>query len=233
ATPTPSPTATPTPSPTATPTPSPTATPTPSPTSTPTPTPTPQASFSDVPSTSQFYKEISWLSSAGISTGWRNPDGTKSFQPLSPVNRDAMAAFLYRLAGSPAYTPPAVSAFTDVPASSQFYKEISWLASKGISTGWANPDGTKSFRPLSPVNRDAMAAFLYRFAGSPIYTPQAVSPFFDVPASSQFYKEISWLASKGISTGWANPDGTKSFQPLSTVNRDAMAAFMYRYHNLP
>nr|WP_275451229.1 S-layer homology domain-containing protein [Arthrobacter sp. H14] len=34
-----------------------------------------------------------------------------------------------------------------------------WAAGAGITTGW--PDGT--YRPLEPINRDAMAAFLYRY----------------------------------------------------------------------
>ncbi|WP_259558085.1 S-layer homology domain-containing protein [Brachybacterium sillae] len=70
-----------------------------------------------------------------------------------------MAAFLYRLAGSPSYRLPSTSRFRDVPLRSQFAKEIHWLASTGITTGW--PDGT--FRPVTPVTREAMAAFLYRF----------------------------------------------------------------------
>lgn len=171
-----------------------------------------------MPQTSQFYREISWLAEQGISTGY--PDGT--FRPVQPVNRDAMAAFLYRLAGSPDYTPPAATPFSDVPPTSQFYKEITWLASKGITTGY----GDYTYRPLQPVNRDAMAAFLYRFAGAPTYTQPARSPFRDIAVSTQFYREMSWLADKGVSTGWTEDN---SYRPMQPVNRDAMAAFMYRF----
>ena len=120
----------------------------------------------------------------------------------------------------------ATSPFRDVTPSTQFYDEITWLANNGISTGWDVPGG-KEFRPVTPVNRDAMAAFMYRLAGSPAFTAPKVSPFRDVTPSTQFYKEITWLASKGISTGWDVPGG-KEFRPVSPVNRDAMAAFMYR-----
>ena len=74
---------------------------------------------------------------------------------------NAMAAFLYRASGSPAFTPPTRARFSDVPVGTAFRTEIEWLASTGTTTGYA--DGT--YRPLSPVNRDAMAAFLYRRAG--------------------------------------------------------------------
>lgn len=121
--------------------------------------------FSDVPAGGQFSTEITWMATAGISTGWTEADGSKTFRPLSPVNRDAMAAFMYRLAGKPAFDPPSASPFTDVPTSSQFYKEITWLAAQGISTGWTEADNSKTFRPLNAVNRDAMAAFMYRYNG--------------------------------------------------------------------
>lgn len=197
---------------------------------TPDATPAPAPSFTDVAVDNQFYKEISWLSSAGISTGWVAGDGTRTYGPLLPVNRDAMAAFMYRLSGKPAFTPPPVSPFRDVATDNQFYKEITWLASTGVTTGWVEPDGTKTYRPLQSVNRDAMAAFMYRLAGKPAFTPPAVSPFRDVATDNQFYKEITWLASTGITTGWTAPDGSKTYAPLQAVNRDAMAAFMYRYN---
>ncbi|ATG52610.1 hypothetical protein CFK38_14555 [Brachybacterium vulturis] len=178
----------------------------------------PAAPFVDVPyGSSIFFTEIAWMEHTGLSQGWA--DGT--YRPLRPIARDAMVAFLYRSAGSPAFTPPTRSPFSDVTAgSSIFYKEITWAEHEGITTGW--PDGT--FRPLEPVNRDAMAAFLYRSAEEPSFTPPRTSPFRDVPRSSLFYKEISWAEDEGITTGW--PDGT--YRPLQPINRDAMAAFIYR-----
>ncbi len=175
-------------------------------------------SFTDIPGSYPFYTEVTWMAYNAITTGY--PDGT--FRPVQPVTREAMAAFLYRLRGSPAYVPPAISPFKDIGPLSPFYKEITWLATTGITTGY--PDGT--YRPSDPVNRDAMAAFLYRLAGKPAYTQPGVSPFTDLTPLSPFYLEITWLASTGITTGYA--DGT--FQPLNPVNRDAMAAFMYRYN---
>lgn len=72
-----------------------------------------------------------------------------------------MAAFIYRLANEPEFTAPAESPFTDVSTSGQFYKEIAWLGTTGITTGF--PDRT--YHPMDDVHRDAMAAFLYRYNG--------------------------------------------------------------------
>lgn len=186
-------------------------------------------SFADVPESSMFHKEIAWLAAEGISTGWDVEGGVREYRPLARIARDAMAAFLYRKAGSPAYTPPASSPFTDVGPGAAFYKEITWLSSQGISTGWDVGGGKREYRPLSPIARDAMAAFLFRFAKPAAYSAPAQSPFMDVATGGAFYREITWLASSGISTGWDVGDGRREYRPLNGIARDAMAAFLYRY----
>lgn len=116
----------------------------------------PEASpFKDVDPSNPFYKEIVWAYNVGITTGY--PDGT--FRPWDSVSREALAAFMYRSAGSPAVNQEYASKFKDV-SGSQFKDAIAWMAQNRISTGWS--DGT--FRPHEAANRDATAAFLYRYA---------------------------------------------------------------------
>lgn len=177
--------------------------------------------FSDVFPGMQFEREIGWLAATGVSTGW--PDGT--FLGASAVSRAAMAAFMYRLAGKPEFTPPAQSPFTDVAPGDQFYLPITWLAGQGITTGWKEADGTRTFRPAEPIHRNAMAAFMHRYAGSPALSADAGANFPDVPEGAPFAREINWLAFTGVTTGW--PDGT--FRGFDPVSRAAMAAFMYRF----
>lgn len=149
------------------------------------------------------------------------------------VRVDARAAAGYALVAGNAATwshtfDPVV--FHDITPASAFSAEISWLALKGITEGWTETNGTRTFRSAQPVNRDQMAAFLFRLAGSPSdFVPPAQSPFTDVPTSHHFYKEISWLAKERISEGWKETDGSSTFRPASTVNRDQMAAFIYRH----
>lgn len=178
---------------------------------------------------SVFARDIAWLSFSRISGGWTRPDGTREYRPASAVTRDVMATFLYRLAGEPAFTPPAVSPFVDVPTNHVFYREIAWLASTGISVGWQS-GSTTEFQPLAPVTRDVMAAFLYRFAGEPAFQTPASPSFVDVPPDHVFAKEIAWMASTRISVGWALPDGGSEFRPSEAVTRDVMAAFLHRLH---
>ena len=118
-----------------------------------------EARFRDVPPENQFYREITWIASHQIDRGY--PDGT--FRPLNNMDRATMAAYFYRMSGSPQFTAPSTPSFKDVPLNHPYYKEIEWMKAQGITTGWS--DGT--FRPDSSVNRDSMAAFFYRYAGSP------------------------------------------------------------------
>lgn len=176
--------------------------------------------FRDVPGNHQFYKAITWMNEKNITTGYAFDD---TFRPKDHVSREAFAAYLYRLAGRPGVSMPGSSPFKDVKKSDQFYKEIVWLSQQNITTGWS--DGT--FRPKWNIHRDAMAAFLYRFAGKPSYSPPSSSPFKDVPRSAQFYKEINWLAAEGISTGWT---ADNTFRPYIGSSREATAAFLFRGH---
>ncbi len=180
--------------------------------------------FLDVKPGVQHYDAMVWMSTSGTSTGWKVPGGYE-YRPLAPVNRDAMAAFLYRQAGSPAVTLPATSPFTDMKPRDQHYKAVVWAYQQGITRGWEMTDGTRQFRPVQPIARDAMAAFLYRFAEEPAYTMPKGSCFKDVARSQLYAKEMCWMKSEGISQGWS--DGT--YRPLEPVKRDAMAAFLQRY----
>lgn len=178
-----------------------------------------------------FAEDIAWLSFSKVTNGWPRADGTREYRPGAPVTRDVMATFLYRLAGQPAFTPPAVSPFSDVPVDYVFYKEIAWLASTGVSTGWEADDGSE-FKPTAPVTREVMAAFLFRFAGEPAFTAPDVSAFSDVTVDHVFYREIAWMASTKISVGWPLGDGRSEYRPTAPVTRDVMAAFLHRLHGL-
>jgi hypothetical protein len=115
-----------------------------------------EGTFPDVPASSTFFTEIEWLADEEITGGF--PDG--DFRPGQPVTRQAMAAFLYRVAGEPPFTDPVAPTFPDVPLDHTFITEIEWLASTGVTGGF--PDGT--FRPSQAVSRQAMAAFMLRLA---------------------------------------------------------------------
>ncbi|OWY62868.1 hypothetical protein B7486_56120, partial [cyanobacterium TDX16] len=83
-----------------------------------------------------------------------------TFRPADPVSRQAMAAFLHRMAGSPLIALLDPPTFDDVPFDHPFFHAIEWLAGQGVAEGY--PDG--GFHPSASVSRQAMAAFLQRTA---------------------------------------------------------------------
>lgn len=185
----------------------------------------PEDPFTDVNSDTQFQQAILWAYNNNVTEGY--DDGT--FRPYEPINRDAMAAFLYRLAGEPRYTPPSTSPFTDYGPGDKFYKEVAWLKKAGITNGWEVGDNKYEYRALEPINRDAMAAFLYRMAGAPAYNPPNTSPFTDYPTSAKFYKEVAWLEEMNITEGWKVGDNKYEYRAHEPINRDAMVAFLWRF----
>ena len=179
--------------------------------------------FVDVPSDYVFAGAICWAAENGITKG--TGDGS-TYSPTNSVNRGSMAAFLYRLAGSPKWDAPKTSPFVDVPTDHAFYSPITWLYSQGVTVG-VKIDGKMYYQPSNVVNRGSMSAFLYRLSDRPYWEAPAKSPFTDVSRSHQFYLSITWLADTKITVG-STVNGKLVYQPSNPVNRGSMAAFMNR-----
>ncbi|RIJ70648.1 hypothetical protein D1871_17605 [Nakamurella silvestris] len=180
--------------------------------------------FSDVPANYPFVDDIRWLAGSGIARGFDN--GT--FQPSVDIDRQAMAAFLFRFlnpgAGDPACTGE-VRRFTDVPKSNQFCGAVEWLTSAGIT-----PAGGK-FGPTAVTTRATMADWLFRAHHPDTADRQCAGDFrlfADVTLATPQCGNIEWLAKAGVTNGFA--DGT--YLPGQAVHRDSMAAFMHREQEL-
>jgi hypothetical protein len=134
-----------------------------------------------------------------------------------------VAGLVLVLAGALLALPPgpaAAATFSDVGGGHPFVADVEWVASHGIAEGF--PDGT--FRPASPVSRQAMAAFLHRMPGEDVGAPPTSASFGDVGSTHPFFADVEWLAAQGITGGFV--DGT--FRPGAPVSRQAMAAFLHR-----
>lgn len=183
--------------------------------------------FADVPPGAAFEADINWLYTEGITTGADGPGDTLLFGPHDSITREAMAAFIYRFMGSPAFTPPATSPFSDMSPGDAFYKEITWLDSEGIEPGGVGVD----FSPTDLVTRELQAQWMFRAlttdAEAAAYVPSGTEPFTDVDSSHPSYTEISWMWDNNLSTG-ANIGGQIVYAPNDPISREAMAAFFYR-----
>lgn len=177
---------------------------------------------------------IAWMGVTGLSNGWKTTGGSV-FRPQANTDRDAMAAFFYRAAGSPAVKTKK-SPFIDVsssPSSKHYnthWKAIFWMQENGYSNGWKTKSGAK-FSPHADISRAHVAAFIYRINGSPAVKTSGA--FSDVSGDSRsskysnFAKEIQWLHETGLSNGWETKSGAQ-FRPNSAIKRDAIAAFIFR-----
>ncbi|MFR0575299.1 leucine-rich repeat domain-containing protein [Bifidobacterium boum] len=196
--------------------------------------------FRDVSSSTPHASDIAWLADAGVSTGWREPDGSYSFRGMDSVKRQDMAAFLRReasrrgAAGVPAGA--GYARFRDVSSSTPHADDIGWLADAKVSEGWVEPDGSRTFRGMDSVKRQDMAAFLRREAtlmgvsDAASWKPSDADwkRFRDVTPSTPHAEDVLWLAHAGVSTGYA--DGT--FGGMLPVYRQDMAAFLHRLDGL-
>lgn len=159
---------------------------------------------------------VDWMNAVGITNGY--DDG--SWKPANQLNRQQVAAFFYRLAGQPTFTPPSYSqrTFTDVGAGHAFYLEVEWLATSGITTGYS--DGT--FRSLTTLNRQQVATFLYRAAGAT--ATSTAEPFDDVTSGHPFHREITWAFDQGL----MDATSSTTFSSLQTMTRATLADAMHR-----
>ncbi|RYQ10070.1 internalin, partial [Bifidobacterium pseudolongum subsp. globosum] len=200
--------------------------------------PRPQVSFTDVSGSTPHSQDILWLAAAGVSTGYANADGSLRFEGMTVVYRQDMAAFLRREArnrgvgDAPSWKPTDSDwkRFRDVNRSTPHAEDILWLVHAGISTGWKEADGTSTFRGMSPVVRQDMAAFLRRLAAR-AGKDGGVRPktdFSDVTNATPHVADVQWLGGSGISQGYRNPDGSWRFEGMTSVYRQDMAAFIHR-----
>lgn len=167
-----------------------------------------QQLYLDIDSKNSLYHSLKWAKDRQVLF----TNSAVNFNMNDPMRRDLMAVYLYRLKGSPAYTKPSISPANDVTTTQSWYKEISWA----ISNGYLPKDSAGNFRAASGVTRAELANAMYKAAGSPAYTPRAVSLSRDVSTTHPYYKAIDW----GLDTGVV-PTAFRlgNYQPTYAVSR--------------
>ena len=180
---------------------------------------TPKLPFTDVSEDDWFYADAAYLYEKGVMKGTAD----ETFAPGRSVTRGQLAAALYRMAGEPAVT--AKAAFTDVPADYWCAAAITWAAENGVVTGY----GDGGFRPADAVQRQELAAMLFRFAVyqgmSAVTLQESLAPFADKDAVAAYaVPAMNWAVGQGI---LQSKDG--SLLPQAPVDRAQLAAMLRRY----
>ena len=180
---------------------------------------TPKLPFTDVSEDDWFYADAAYLYEKGVMKGTAD----ETFAPGRSVTRGQLAAALYRMAGEPAVT--AKAAFTDVPADYWCAAAITWAAENGVVIGY----GDGGFRPADAVQRQELAAMLFRFAVyqgmSAVTLEENLAPFADrADVAAYAVPAMNWAVGQGILQG---KDG--SLLPQAPVDRAQLAAMLRRY----
>jgi hypothetical protein len=110
------------------------------------------AEFDDVAVDATYSPAVDWLAETGVTLGCT----ATSYCPAGTVTRAEMAAFLWRLEGSPVGSPAA--GFSDVPTDHFAGPAIDWLLESGTTTGCTQ----WSYCPQKLVTRAEMFTFLKR-----------------------------------------------------------------------
>lgn len=123
----------------------------------------PPHTFADVTAPYQ-QGAVSWIADKNYARG----TSPTTFSPDNTITRGEFATMLHQVAGQPvARAHP----FTDVTASSQ-QQPVAWLAEQAITFGTT----PSTFSPNDIVTRGQVAAFLYRYRGSPAVEVDSASP---------------------------------------------------------
>jgi len=193
----------------------------------PTPTPTP-TTFSDVPTTNQFFKEIEAVNKAGYMIGYHE------FRPEEQATRATVAVVVAKTYGKTASPAPTTPSFTDVGTDYWAFAEIEGLKAAGWVSGYTDTNGnasTTTFQPDLKADRATVITFaaIAKAGGKdkvPEPTDSSVKPFTDVDSSNWAYKYIVYAKDQGIATGY--PDGT--FRPTEAATRATVAVAVARAH---
>lgn len=171
-----------------------------------------KALFKDIPNNYTYFKEIEYLTSNKIITGYS--DGT--FKPDNKLTRAHAAVIISRALGLNTSNVKNPS-FKDIPANHVYYKEIAAVAEAGIMSG----RGNNKFDPDATLTRAQMAkivALAYDLKG----TSNIV--FKDVPKNDWAQAYIQQLAANKITTGYPG----NLFKLNESISRVHFGLFLYR-----
>jgi len=151
--------------------------------------------------------------------------GSSSFTGHTPEARYETAEFqaAYPIAGSD-YVPTAaddtpVCQFRDVATTAYYYSAVQEMADRGLFNGV----NRYTFQPDGTMTRAMLVTVLWRLAGQPEVAGSSV--FTDVASDSYYAEAVAWAYEKGITKGVEDT----LFAPNSTLTREQLATFLYRY----
>ena len=146
-----------------------------------------------------------------------NGVGNDRFDPEGALNREMLAAVLYRMEGEPAVA--GTNSFTNTADGAWYAEEVLWASQRGIMGGYGNG----RWGIGDPVTRQDMATILWRYEGEPTASAAGISDGDSVSAYAS--AAVNWA----VSTGIVAPVSGTTFAPRDNATRAQIAAALMNY----
>ncbi len=181
--------------------------------------------FTDVMPSQWYYSAIEYV----VTNGYFNGVTNTSFAPEQSMTRAMFVTVLGRMAGVE-NTVDETPAFSDVVPGSYYSGYVAWATENDIVQGVS--DGF--FSPNTPVTREQIAVFLYRYAkhiGMDVSVGQVASPHLfgddDSIVSPWAMTAMVWANNRGIMKGTGS-----IMEPQEKVTRAQVAQMLYNFSQL-
>lgn len=172
-------------------------------------------SFTDVQAGSWYADAVERFTENGFVKGVSDT----AFDPNGTMTRAMVVTILSRMGGG--VIPAGLSTeFNDVASDAWYAMPVSWAVENAVANGM----GEGKFAPDTPITREQLAAFLWRymdmrygFDHDQFFAEQAFAP--EDPVSSWAEDPMRMMIGAGILKGRAQADGTVLFDAKATCTR--------------
>lgn len=175
--------------------------------------------FTDVSESDWFYDDVMFVFANDLMVG----TGDATFSPEISTSRAMIVVTLWRMEGEPA--AKGANPYTDVENGAWYTEAITWANENGIAEGYGNG----CFQPETPVTREQLAAFFYRYAaykGYDITITGSLDRFNDKDNVSEWAKDtMAWAVGYGLIGGKDN----NMLDPQGEATRAEFAAMLQRF----
>ena len=175
--------------------------------------------FTDVHPDDWFYDDVMFVFANDLMVG----TGDATFSPEISTSRAMIAVTLCRMEGEP--EPKGANPYPDVENGAWYTEAITWANENGIAEGYGNG----CFQPETPVTREQLAAFFYRYAaykGYDITITGSLDHFNDKDNVSEWAKDtMAWAVGYGMIGGKDN----NMLDPQGEATRAEFAAMLQRF----
>lgn len=173
--------------------------------------------FDDLTPGAWYYKELRGALDEGILQGM----GDRQFGPSLSMTRAMVVQTMYNMEGRPEVEGDLP--FTDVGETAWYRPAVLWAYQNNMVKGVSETE----FMPNKAMNRQELAAVLWRYAGQPEMEGD-MTDYTDVGQIAEYARiPMLWLTQNSLMQG-----GEGLIQPRNVVTRIETAVVLYRYSQL-